>query len=123
MTKARRNFSKLTSETAKKEAVKEQIRVRVVGFGWKDLLCAWSKDGKAYSADTLLKHLIERVIPEQKRRRIPKVPPVELPSRVERGQLGTRSSVLDLLKSKLEETRTKFFEGVEDLGRVLHRCG
>ena len=33
----RQNFGKLGSETAKREAMKEQIRIRVIGYGWKDL--------------------------------------------------------------------------------------
>ena len=48
-TEARKAFSNVTSETAKKEAGKEQIRLRVVGFGWKDLHHPWSKDDIAYS--------------------------------------------------------------------------
>ena len=33
----RRGFSNLSSDTAMREVVKEQIRIRVVGFGWRDL--------------------------------------------------------------------------------------
>ena len=77
------------SKTAKLEAVKRQIRIRTVGFGWKDLHHPWSRNGKHYSPEELLEHLINVILPEQKKRGIPKVPPVKLPSRGDRPQLGT----------------------------------
>ena len=71
-TSAGKHFKKLTSDTAKREAVKEQIRIRVLGFGWEDLHHPWSRDGVAYTPEQLLDHLIKTIIPEQKRRTIPK---------------------------------------------------
>ena len=62
---ARREYSKLGSKTAKLDAVKEQIRIRVIGFGWKDLSHPWSKNGKEYLPDDLLEHLVEMIIPKQ----------------------------------------------------------
>ena len=53
LTIARQRFSELTSETARKEAVKDQIWLRVIGFGWSDLHHPWSKDGADYSDDDL----------------------------------------------------------------------
>ena len=40
-----RNFNALKSDTAQREAMKTQIRIRVIGLGWKDLAHAWSKIG------------------------------------------------------------------------------
>ena len=42
---ARKEFTRLGSKTAKLEAVKFQIRIRVIGFGWKDLHHSWSEGG------------------------------------------------------------------------------
>lgn len=42
---ARREFAKLTSETARREGLKEQFRMRKVGFGWDDVDCSWSENG------------------------------------------------------------------------------
>ena len=78
---ALKEFGKLTSNTARVEAVKEQIRIRVLGFGWTDLQRAWSKNGGDYTEDQLLEHLIDNIIPEQKKRSIPTKPTMELPSR------------------------------------------
>ena len=44
-----RNFNELGSDTAQREAMKTQIRIRVIGLGWKDLGHAWSKNGYVYS--------------------------------------------------------------------------
>ena len=95
---ARKGFSNLRSDTAKKETVKEQIHLRVVCFGWKYLHHPWSKDGVAYSAAYLRDYLIKSIIPEQKKRGVPEVPPVTLPSCVVRCQLGTRSADVDDLE-------------------------
>ena len=78
-------------------AVKEQIRIRVKGFGWSDLHHPWSEGGKDHSPDILLKHLIEKIIPQQNKRGIPKEPMMTLPSRKQTPQLGTRTSDIDKL--------------------------
>jgi hypothetical protein len=69
---------------------KEQIRINVLGFGWKDLHHPWSKDGVDYSPEEL-------IIPEQSSRDIPAMPTMELPSRKETKQLGTRTVDVDEL--------------------------
>lgn len=68
-------FKKLTSRSSKLEAVKEQILIRFIGFGWKVLHHPWS-DGGVESPNHLLNHLI----PEQKKQGIPDKPTIELPS-------------------------------------------
>ena len=101
---ARRAFSKLTSKTAKLDAVKEQIRIRVLGFGWDDLHHAWSKGGVDYSPEVLRDHLINKIIPEQspRKRGVPNAPAVNLPSRGNKNQLGTKTLDVDDLKKRRE---------------------
>ena len=106
-----RNFNKLRSETAQREAMKEQIRIRVIGLGWKDLHHAWSKNGIAYLAVVLRDYLIKTILAEEKKRSIPKMPPVVLPSRVDRGKLGTMSADYDLLKKHDEDEKRLVMEG------------
>jgi hypothetical protein len=125
LTIARRRFSELTSETARKEAVKDQIRLRVIGFGWSDLHHPWSKDGADYSGNDLLDHLIKEIIPQQKKRDIPEAPPVDLPSRGDRVQLGTQTKDVELLDKLYAKEEANFrFEGaalrddLEDNGEV-----
>ena len=62
---ARKKFNELRSETAKRDAVKDQIRIRVNGLGWKDLHHAWSLQGVDYTANQLLQHIMMKVIPAQ----------------------------------------------------------
>ena len=101
-------FSELTSETARKEAVKDQIRLRVIGFGWSDLHHPWSKDGADYSGNDLLDHLIKEIIPQQKKRDIPEAPPVDLPSRGDRVQLGTQTKDVELLDKRHAKEEANF---------------
>jgi hypothetical protein len=99
---AQTEFRKLQSKTAKLDAVKEQIRIRVLGFGWKDLHHPWSKDGTDYSPEELLTHLVDTIIPEQSSRGIPDMPTMDLPSRKETKQLGTRTVDVEELDSRYE---------------------
>ena len=46
-------YEKLTSKSSKLAAVKDQIRIRVLGFGWDDLHYAWSTDGRCQTISCL----------------------------------------------------------------------
>ncbi len=90
-TDVNRGLRKLTSKSAKLEAVKENIRMRVVGLGWDDCRTAWSKNGKEYTPDELAQHL-KNIIRDTRNRKIPKNAPVVLPMRKELPVLGTQTS-------------------------------
>ncbi len=109
-TMANKEYKKLQSNTAKLNAVKLQIRIHVIGFGWKDLHHPWSKEGRAYTADELFKYLTDTLIPEQKRRGIPKSPEMDLPSRKFTPQLGTRTADVDRLDERYENVKEKAIE-------------
>jgi hypothetical protein len=104
---AQTEFRKLQSKTAKLDAVKEQIRIRVLGFGWKDLHHPWSEDGTDYSPEELFTHLVDTIIPEQSSRGIPDMPTLDLPSRKETKQLGTRTVDVEELDSRYEAEKGK----------------
>ena len=106
-----RNFNKLKSETAQREVMKEQIRIRVIGLGWKDLRHAWSKNGIVYLVVVLRDYLIKTILAEEKKRSIPETPPIVLPLRVDRGKLGTMSADYDLLKKHDEDKKRLVMEG------------
>ena len=89
--KADTELTKLESRSAKLAALKEQIRIRVLGLGWSDLSTAWSKDGAPYTPAELMMHL-KKVISEQARRTIPNKPPVPGLQRKELSTLGTSTS-------------------------------
>ena len=102
-------FEKLTSKSAKLAAVKDQIRIRVLGFGWEDLHYAWSKDGVDRSPDNLLSYLTDKIIPQQSQRVIPTKPRIILPSRGEnRATLGTMSRDIVQLDKKHKDEEAVF---------------
>jgi hypothetical protein len=120
---AKKSFEKLTSRSARLEAVKEQIRIRVIGFGWKDLHHPWSEGGVEFSSDHLLNHLCNKIIPEQKLRGIPDKPTMELPSRKQLPQLGTRSTDLQDLDSRYEDEKCLAIEGAIKMRETLEADG
>ena len=82
-----RELKNLTSKTAKVYALKENIRMRVLGLGWNDLAITWSKSGVQLSVSELTYHL-KAIIVHQKKRRIPEKPPVIIPERESLPPLG-----------------------------------
>ena len=121
---ARKKFNELGSETAKRDAVKDQIRIRVNGLGWKDLHHAWSLQGVDYTANQLLQHLMMKVIPAQNDGRvIPESPHVDLPSRKNMQQLGTRTLDIDDLDEMKDEEIEKFEEGRRELREEMEEDG
>ena len=81
-------LERLHSVSAKLKALKEQIRIRVVGFGWSDLHTTWSYKGTVKSPESLAAHL-KTIIEEEASRSIPNEPPTNLPSRKHVPTLGT----------------------------------
>ena len=88
-----RELCKLKSKTAKITALKENIRIHVLGLGCVDLATPWSKNGKEFTIEYLSRHL-KMCISQQQKRRIPKAPPVPLPDRKQLPSLGTQSQDL-----------------------------
>jgi hypothetical protein len=89
--KATAEYAKLNSTSAKLEALKEQIRIRVLGLGWKDLACAWSAEGKPFPPAQLLAHL-NTIILAQAKRPIPTAPPAPGMGRKTLPEFGKRTA-------------------------------
>ena len=87
----KKRFASLVSKTAKLAVAKEQLRIRTIGLGWTDLHHPWSKNDEDYSPEYLQDYLRKTVIPEQDKRKIPKVPPVDLSSWGKCQRLGTQT--------------------------------
>ncbi len=107
---ANREFKNLPSETARLNAVKEQIRIRIIGFGWQDLHHPWSKEGHTFTANELLQYLTEKLIPEQKHRGIPTSPTMNMPSRKVTPQLGKRTADVAELEERYENEKERAVE-------------
>ena len=116
-------MAKLNSKTTRLDAVKKQQRIRVIGFGWDDLHHPLSKGGKDYSPEKLFDHLINKIIPEQWKRRIPQKPTMELPSRKETKQLGTHTINLDALESRYKSEKEVAIKGAEKMREGLEASG
>ena len=80
-------------------------KIRVKGFGWADLHHPWSENGVEFSPEELLTHLVDKIIPQQSKRRLPSEPTMNLPSRKYTPQLGTQTSDVAKLEERYEKER------------------
>ena len=112
-----RELRKLKSKSAQLHALKENIRMRVIGLGWDDLATTWSQGGKEYSPSYLASHL-KMIIAEERKRPIPEKPPAKLPQRKTLPSLGTqakdvvaidraRTEMTDEFEAKARSTRAE----------------
>ncbi len=120
---AQKAFESLRSKAARMEAIKEQIRIRVIGFGWKDHHHAWSNYGVEYHPEDLFRHLIQKIIPEQTKRGIPEKPNMELPSRKATPQLGTLTSDVEALEHHYENDKEVVIKEAVKLRETLEAGG
>ena len=109
-----REYNMLSSESSKREAVKEQIRMRTDGFGWKKMHHAWSRDGTVYSAEQLKDHLVNTIFPYESTKPIPSVPSVQLPSRQFNCKLGTIAHDTQNYNSSNLEAENKLKNSAEE---------
>ncbi len=69
-----KGLKQLTSETARYDALKENIMIRVKGFGWEWARHAWTKNKRKYTVTELAKWL-KFIIIEEKKNAIKKTMP------------------------------------------------
>ena len=89
---AKKEYKNLSSNTAKLNAVKEQLGIHIIGFSWKDLHHSWSKNGHVYTSGELFQYLLNTIIPEQSVVGILKSPTMDLLSQKATPQLGTQTT-------------------------------
>ena len=102
-----RELRKLSSESAKYHALKENIMIRVKGFSWEWCRHQWSKDGHKYTVDQLAAHL-RHIIKEEKNHEIPREPMPNVPKRVNLPTLGTQTECATELDQKYIANDEKF---------------
>ena len=97
------------------EALKENIRMRVIGLGWKQFGITWSYKGAKRSVNELAAHL-KMILREEKKLTPPKDPALIMPKRLELPTLGTatkqlmeseESAVIDEEKFRREATELR----------------
>ena len=96
-------LKQITSKTAKYDALKTNITMRVKGFSWEWCRHAWSKNGRQYTVKELTEHL-DCIICETKKRTLSVLTKSKpnVPTRVAMGILGTQTDDVDTLDKKLE---------------------
>lgn len=109
-------LGKLKSDAAKYRAVKENIQIRVKGFGWDWCKHPWSKDNHKYTVLELAKHL-RHIIKEEKSNVIPSEPPFNLPQGKELGILGTQTSIVEVLDKKFAANEGEYKIEAEKIRR------
>ena len=112
------NLRRFKSESSKYEALKENIRIRVKGFGWQWAHHAWSKNGDKYTVKQLADHLKYIIREENKpaiKATIPPEPKTELPKRQATGILGTAHAAQRSLDSKFMGDEAEWKKKVEKI--------
>eukprot|EP00957_Ditylum_brightwellii_P039469 2985750-Ditylum_brightwellii.AAC.1 len=74
-------------------AVKEQILIRYLGFGWEEARHPWSKNNTPFTSVQLLNHFIDVFLPLENKYDIPSEPLVKLPQPPDLSLLGTTSDL------------------------------
>ena len=101
-----KEFAKLDTKAERVREIKDQIRMRTIGLGWHDLHPGWSKNGTTHSPEYLRDVLIKDILPQEKTRTLPKVPPIDLPSRGDSKQLGTvTADIIEIDKRRANKER------------------
>ena len=114
----KRLLKKLKSKTARYNAIKTNITIRVKGFGWEWCRHAWSQDGHEFTVEELAKHLEWIVCKEKKRKLIiPDKETPNIPQRIEIGQVGTSTDELSSLNIYYFEG----MDGFEKRARIMQR--
>ena len=84
-----KNLKRLKSDTAKFEALKENIKMRVIGFGWKkEFGITWSVKGQRRPIKELSQHL-RKIIRDEQEMEIPPEPNLNMPQRASVPVMGT----------------------------------
>ena len=102
-----KELKKLTSESMRYSALKENITIRVKGLSWEWCRHAWSKDGRKYSVQELALHL-RWIIREEKKHDIPPGPSINVPTRTHLPILGTQTCDVAALDHRYLSNENKF---------------
>ena len=107
-----RELKRLKSNTSKLNALKENIRIRVLGLGWTDLSTPWSKSGICLTVSELTVHL-KYIISQENKRTIPSKPPALRPKRKTLPLLGNIVKELTIMDTLEEADCTDFIDSAK----------
>lgn len=113
----------LGSMSTRCDALKDQIKMRVLRLSWEDCHHPWSKGGELFSPNALATHLKDGISKKHRKREIPPKPLVDLPTRKSLPILGSLSPDIvrhDAAKAKEE---IKLMEAAEKRMKKLEEKG
>jgi hypothetical protein len=99
-------LARIKSETRKIEALKANIKMRVVGLGWNEFAITWSQKGNTWSVRELADHL-RKIIKAELKMTTPMDPSIKMPKRAELPILGTATRQLVESKTLHQERELK----------------
>ena len=108
---------KIESESLRLDALKYQINIRTKGFGWKSCHHPWSKNGRTYTSQELMSHLVNTIFPFeiQHQHAIPINPCVDLPSLQDHLKLETTSKDAYALNKNNNKKGQKILEDAKEI--------
>ena len=84
-----RELKNMNRNSYKLLALKDNIRTRVIGLGWEDLIMHWSNNFKSFTPEDIALHL-KVILSNQWSRSIQTNPPLFIPAKKALPQLGTQ---------------------------------
>ena len=106
------DLNRMKAKGRKIDYLKNQIKVRVVGFGWGDLRVKWSAGGVDRGVDDLRTELA-KILKEEESREVPSEPPVPVIQRKTLKQLGSMTAQFDDLARREEVKKEEFKRRVD----------
>ena len=97
----------LNTKKDKYDSLKENIQIRVIGFGWTKFKQAWSKNGNPYSIE-FLADALKDIIRKSTKMEIPKSPPINIPKRKNLPVLGEQTEDVKKLDTDFITDKKKF---------------
>ena len=102
--------------------MKENIKIRDIGFGWDQFHQAWSKDGNPYSIEFLAEKLKD-IIRKSKKLEMPEKPPIDIQNRKSLPSLGERTADVKVLDLNYIKDTKKFKKDAQRLRREREDSG
>jgi hypothetical protein len=109
-----RMLGRLKLESAKLEALKENIRMHDIDLDWKQFTITWSHRGEKRLVEELAAHL-RMIIREEKKLTPPKDPGLEMPKHLELPILGTATQQLMESNATARISKEQFRKEAEEL--------
>ena len=115
-----RGLRQLQTKKDKYESIKENINIRVKGFGWTQFHQSWSKDGKQHSVEFLAEKL-KFIIKQERKLSIPDKPPINIPKRKKLPTLGKQTVVLENLDKNYIKDEEGFVRNTDTIRKERER--